>query len=169
MTGSEVPVGTVIGFPHGTHEPEVKARESALALEKGARELDMVMNYARFRSGERDFVRRDIEAVVEVARPTGALVKVILEVGYLTNEQIREACLVARDAGADFVKTSTGFGEGQATPEIIDIMMDAVGDTMGVKPAGGIKTWDTAVLYLDKGCSRLGVAFTEDVLAGGQS
>lgn len=166
LAGSGVAVAMVVGFPHGTNRPEVKALEARLAIEDGAVELDMVMNVAKFLSGDHDFVRRDIEAVVAEAHPRGAIVKVILEVCYLTGEQVARACEIARDAGADYVKTATGFGTGGATPEIIDVMIRTVGEAMGVKASGGVRSYATAAAYLDQGCKRLGVASTEAVLAG---
>jgi len=167
LAGSGVGVSVVVGFPHGSHRPEVKALEAKLAIEDGAREIDMVMNIGKFLSGDYEFVRKDIEAVVAVAKPAGIIVKVIQESGYLTAEGIAEACRIARAAGADYVKTSTGFGEGSATPENIAIMIETVGDTMGVKASGGVRDWKTAVAYLEQGCKRLGVASTEKVLDGG--
>ena len=159
LAGSGVPVAAVIGFPHGANRPETKALEAKLAIADGARELDMVMNVGKFLSGETDHVRRDIEAVVAEARAAGGvLVKVILETCYLSLEQVARACEIARDAGADFVKTSTGFGDGGATPEVIDVMVRTVGETMGVKASGGVRSYETAVGYLQQGCKRLGAA-----------
>ena len=110
-------------------------------------------------SGDDDRVRRDIEGVVaEAKRAGGVLVKVILETCYLTPDQIARACEIARDAGADYVKTSTGFGDGPATPEAVDVMVRTVGDTMGVKASGGVRSYETACGYLDQGCKRLGSA-----------
>ncbi len=166
LKGSPVKTCAVIGFPHGAARPEVKALEARLAIEDGAAELDMVWNLGKFLSGGRDAARRDIEAVVREARPKGALVKVILETCYLSPEQVAEACRIAEAAGADFVKTSTGFGDGPATPAVIDIMVRTVGKTMGIKASGGIRDWETAVGYLNQGCRRLGVASTEAVLDG---
>ncbi len=166
LQGSACRPSVVVGFPHGASRPEVKALEARLAIEDGAAELDMVMNVGKFLSGDRDHVRRDIEAVVREAKPTGVLVKVILETCYLSPEQVAEACRIAEAAGADFVKTSTGFGDGPATPAVIDIMVKTVGKTMGVKASGGIRDWKTAVGYLAQGCRRLGVASTEAVLDG---
>jgi len=166
LEGCETTVAAVIGFPHGSNKPEVKALEAGLAIEDGATELDMVMNIGKFLGGDYDFVQKDIEAVVAVAKERGALVKVILEVCYLTPAQVAKACEIAEAAGADFVKTSTGFGEGGATPEVIDIMMTTVGKTMGVKAACGVRSWETAVGYLEQGCTRLGVGSTEKVLDG---
>jgi len=169
LAGSGVDPSMVVGFPHGSNRPEVKALEAKLAIEDGARELDMVMNIGKFLSGDYDFVQKDIEAVVAQAKPHGVLVKVILETCYLSPEQVAKACKIAEAAGADFVKTSTGFGDGPATPEVIDIMIKTVGQTMGVKASGGVRTWETAVGYLNQGCKRLGVASTEAVLDGAPS
>ena len=167
LAGSNVLVSVVIGFPSGHHRPEVKAMEAELAIEDGASELDMVMNIGKFLAGDYDYVRRDIAAVVAVAQPKGVLVKVIQESGYLSLEQVAKACLIAEEAGADFVKTSTGFGPGSATPEIVAVMLKTVGGRLGVKPSGGIRDWKTAVDYLAQGVSRLGVGSTESVLDGG--
>lgn len=169
LAGSNVLVSVVIGFPHGHHRPEVKAREAELAVRDGARELDMVMNVGRFLAGDCDAVRRDIQAVVNVAHAQGALVKVIQESGYLNLEQVALACRISEEAGADFVKTSTGFGPGSATPEIIDVMIRTVGGRLGVKPSGGIRDWNTAVGYLQQGATRLGVGSTEAVLDGAKA
>jgi deoxyribose-phosphate aldolase len=166
LAGSDVLVSVVIGFPHGHHLPEVKALEAGLAIRDGARELDMVMNIGKFLGGDHDAVRKDIEAVVAVAKPHGVLVKVIQESGYLTLEQVATACLITEEAGADFVKTSTGFGPGSATPEIIAVMLKTVGGRLGVKPSGGIRDWKTATGYLAQGANRLGVGSTEAILAG---
>lgn len=166
LRGSATTVSMVVGFPHGSNLPEVKAFETSKGLADGAVEFDMVMNIGRFLSGDRVWVRRDIAAVVEAAKAGRALVKVILETGFLTLDQVADACRIAREAGADFVKTSTGFGEGQATPEVIDVMLKTVGDTMGVKASGGVRSWETAVGFLRQGCARLGVGSTEAVLDG---
>ncbi len=167
LAGSDVMPSAVVGFPHGANRPEAKALEARLAIEDGARELDMVMNIGKFLSGDYDWVQRDIEAVVAEARKhEGVLVKVILETCYLSPPRIARACEIAKAAGADFVKTSTGFGDGPATPEAVGIMQQTVGDTMGIKPSGGIRTYETACQYLDMGVQRLGVGSTEAVLNG---
>ncbi len=158
LAGSETVVSVVIGFPHGAHRPETKALEAKLAIQDGAKELDMVMNIGKFLSGDDDWVKRDIEAVVAEAKPKGVLVKVIFETCFLKPDEIRKACEIARDAGADFVKTSTGFADGSATPEAIDIMMKTVGQTMGVKASGGVRSYAVACGFLDQGCKRLGSA-----------
>ena len=169
LAGSSTTVACVVGFPHGSNRPEVKALEARLAIDDGAVEIDMVMNIGRFMSGNDAAVREDIAAVVAEAKPRGALVKVILETCWLKPDQIARACRLAEAAGADFVKTSTGFGDGPATPEAISVMIKTVGATMGVKASGGIRTWDTAVGYLKQGCKRLGVASTEAVLDGAKA
>jgi len=166
LKNSEVGVSAVIGFPHGSNRPEVKALEAKLAIEDGAVELDMVMNIGKFLSGDYDFVRKDIEAIVAEAKKSNVIVKVILEICYLSPEQIAKACKIAEAAGADYVKTSTGFGDGPATPEAVEIMIKTVGKTMGVKAAGGVRTYETAVGYLKQGCKRLGAASTQAVLDG---
>ena len=172
MAGSPVVVASVIGFPHGAQRPEVKALESRLAIADGARELDMVMNVAALKSGDEAAVRDDIAAVVAAAKPQGVVVKVILETCYLTRAEIATACRLAESAGADFVKTSTGFGVKAsgltgATPEAVQVMVDTVGGRLQVKASGGIRTWDDAVRYLDMGCTRIGVGDAAAILDGG--
>ncbi len=171
VAGSPVVVAAVIGFPHGAVRPEVKALEARLAIADGARELDMVMNVGALKSGREDLVRDDIAGVVAEAEPVGGIVKVILETCYLSADEIRTACRLAEAAGADFVKTSTGFGVKSsgptgATPEAVRIMLDAVGGRLQVKASGGIRTWDDAVAYLDMGCTRLGVGDAAAILDG---
>ena len=172
VAGSPVVVASVIGFPHGAQRPEVKALESRLAIADGARELDMVMNVAALKSGDEAAVRDDIAAVVAAAKPQGVVVKVILETCYLTRAEIATACRLAESAGADFVKTSTGFGVKAsgptgATPEAVRVMLDTVGGRLQVKASGGIRTWDDAVCYLDMGCTRIGVGDAAAILDGG--
>jgi len=164
LADSAVKVSAVVGFPHGASRSEVKALEAKLAIEDGAVELDMVMNIGMFLSGDYDLVEKDIAAVVAVAQPRGVLVKVILETFYLSPEQIARACLLAKVAGADYVKTSTGFAAGVATPEAVDIMVKTVGDCMGVKASGGIKDGRTLQAYLDQGCRRIGTSSTRGIL-----
>jgi deoxyribose-phosphate aldolase len=171
VAGGPVVVAAVIGFPHGAVRPEIKALEARLAIADGARELDMVMNVGALKSGRETLVRDDIAAVVAAAKPAGVLVKVILETCYLTADEIRAACRLAEEAGADFVKTSTGFGVKSggptgATPEAVQIMLDAVGGRLQVKASGGIRTWADAVAYLDMGCTRLGVGDAAAILDG---
>lgn len=169
LAGSSVTVSAVVGFPHGSHRTETKVLEAGLAIRDGARELDMVMNIGQFMSGNFEVVRNDIAAVVAVAKPAAVLVKVILETCFLDALQIARACRLAEEAGADFVKTSTGFGDGPATPEAVEIMVKTVGKRMQVKASGGIRNWDAAVGYLRQGCTRLGTASTEAILDGAQA
>ena len=164
---SATKVCAVIGFPHGANRTETKALEARLALEDGALELDMVMNIGRFLSGDEAAVAQDIAAVVAEAHAQGAIVKVILETCLLTPAQIAAACCIAQRAGADFVKTSTGFSTGGATRDAIAIMLETVGASMQVKASGGIRDWAGAVAYLEQGCTRLGIGATETVLDGG--
>jgi len=167
VAGSQTCVSTVVGFPHGANLTAVKRLEAEKSIRNGASELDMVMNIGKFLSENFAYVENDIAAVVECARVEDVLVKVILEICYLSNGQIATACKIAEAAGADFVKTSTGFGENGATPEAVAIMLETVGGSMKVKASGGIRDWDTAVNYLEQGCARLGIGSTETVLDGG--
>lgn len=166
LKDSDVMVSCVLSFPHGADTSEVKALQAGQAVKDGVQEIDMVMNIGRFLSGDYDYVLKDIKAVVDVAHKHGVIVKVIQESGFLTLEQVAKACELSLEAGADFVKTSTGFAGTSATPEIIDVMMKTVGDKMNVKPSGGIRSWETAVNYLKQGVHRLGVGSTEAVLDG---
>lgn len=165
LDGSAVKVCTVIGFPLGACTTAVKAFEAQDAVKNGAQEIDMVMNIGALRSGDERAVYEDIRAVVEAAKP--AIVKVILETCYLSDEQKRTACLLAKRAGARFVKTSTGFGPGGATAEDVRLMRETVGEEMGVKASGGIRTWEDACKMLQAGANRLGVSASLAILAGG--
>jgi deoxyribose-phosphate aldolase len=169
LAGSTVDVSVVVGFPHGSNRAETKAFEARQTIRDGAREIDMVMNIGQFLAGHDDAVKKDIEGVVAEAKPAKVLVKVILETGYLDPEQIARACRLAEAAGADFVKTSTGFGDGVATPEAVAVMIRTVGKMMQVKASGGIRDWDAAVGYLRQGCTRLGTASTEAILDGART
>jgi len=166
LDGSGVLVSVVLSFPHGADTPEVKAFQAKTAVAHGALEIDMVMNIGKFLSHDHDYVVRDIMGVVDVAHDHGVKVKVIQESGYLTLDQVDKACGLAAAAGADFVKTSTGFGPGAATPEIVDVMLRSVGNKLGVKASGGIRTWEEACAFLDQGADRLGIGSTEKVLDG---
>ena len=166
LKDSGVKVSCVLSFPHGADTSEVKAFQAKNAVENGVDEIDMVMNIGQFLSGNYDYVVNDIKGVVDVAHQSGVLVKVIQESGFLTLEQVAKACELSYEAGADFVKTSTGFGAGSATPEIVEVMLKTVGGKMQVKPSGGIRDWATAVGYLEQGVHRLGVGSTKAVLDG---
>lgn len=169
LKNSDVKVSCVLSFPHGADATPVKAFQAKQAIEDGADEIDMVMNIGKFLSGDFEYVVNDIKAVVEVAHSHGVLVKIIQESGYLTLNQVAKVCELSDEAGADFVKTSTGFGPGKATPEIVEVMVKTVGDRMMVKPSGGIRDWETAVAFLEQGADRLGIGSTEAVLKGAKA
>ena len=166
LVGSKTKVSCVLSFPHGADATPVKAFQAKQAIEDGVAEIDMVMNIGKFMSGDFDYVVNDIKAVVEVAHKNNIKVKVIQESAHLTLDQVAKACELSYEAGADFVKTSTGFGPGSATPEIIDVMIKTVGDKMEIKPSGGIRSWETAVNYLKQGVDRLGVGSAKAILDG---
>ncbi len=149
-------VCTVVGFPLGAALIEVKAFETKMAIQKGADEIDMVMNIGAFKSGDERWVEQDINAVVEAA--AGKTVKVILETCLLTDDEIVRACQIALEAKAHFVKTSTGFASGGATVEAVKLMRQIVGYRMGVKASGGIRTIDDAKKMIEAGASRLGTS-----------
>jgi len=157
LEGTDVAVCTVIGFPLGAATSMVKAVEVRDAIASGASEVDMVMNIGALRGGELDCVLRDIESVVDAAGGR-ALVKVIIETGLLTDEEKVRACLIAKGAGADFVKTSTGFGHGGATVEDVALMRRTVGQSMGVKASGGIRDAATARAMIAAGANRIGAS-----------
>jgi deoxyribose-phosphate aldolase len=169
LKGSATTLSVVVGFPHGAHRTETKALEARLAIEDGAHELDMVMNIGKLLSGDYDFVTRDIAAVVAVAKPKGVLVKVIQESCLLTLEQVAKACELALAAGADFVKTSTGFNGDGATVEEVEVMLRTCKGRAKVKPSGGIRDWAKAVQFLKMGVDRLGVGGADKILDGAPS
>jgi deoxyribose-phosphate aldolase len=156
LRGSPVKVCSVIGFPLGANASEVKAFEAGKAIQDGASEVDMVINIGALKAGETGPVRQDIHQVVEVARAAGALVKVIVEACLLTDEEKATACRLAKEAGADFVKTSTGFSTGGATVEDVALMRRIVGGEMGVKAAGGVRTLADARRMIEAGATRIG-------------
>lgn len=163
LEGSDVAVGTVVGFPHGAHATEIKVDEARKAMQDGAVELDMVINIGELRSGNADYVRQDIAAVVGVAEGR-ALVKVILENAYLTDEQKVLGCKIVEEAGGDFVKTSTGFAPGGATIEDLKLMRASVGPNVQVKAAGGVRTLDAILKVIDVGVTRVGATATATIL-----
>lgn len=158
-------VATVAGFPSGAHAPEVKAAEARQAVDDGADEVDMVINLGKAKSGDFDAVQHDIE-VVRAAIPDATL-KVIIESAALTDKEIVKASMAAELAGADFVKTSTGFHPaGGATPHAVALMSDTVGDRLGVKASGGVRTLADAQSYIENGATRLGMSGTAGAIAG---
>jgi deoxyribose-phosphate aldolase len=158
--GSRTAVSCVLAFPHGTALSASKADEARRCVEMGVAEIDMVVNYAFIRSAEWDRLAADIRSVVEVARPAGVKVKTILETCVLDLEQVARATEVAIAAEADFVKTSTGFASGGATPEVVETMLRAAAGRIGVKPSGGIRDRERAEMFLKMGATRLGVGST---------
>ncbi|MGC9094042.1 MAG: deoxyribose-phosphate aldolase [Candidatus Bathyarchaeia archaeon] len=159
LEGSDVRVCSTVGFPFGASLPEIKALEALKAVENGAQELDMVINLGALKSGDYEFVKHDIKAVVDVKRVAkDVIVKVIIETANLTREEKIAACKLVKEAGADFVKTSTGlFGKG-ATVEDVMLMRQIVGKNFGVKAAGGIRTYADAAAMIEAGANRLGTS-----------
>lgn len=164
LKGSDVLPTTVIGFPHGTATTESKVFETRDAIQKGAVEVDMVMNIGRFLSGEYEYVENDIRDVVDTAHSMGAKVKVIFENHYLTPEQIKKACQIAERAGVDFVKTSTGYAPSGSKIEDLKIMRESVSDHIEVKAAGGIRDLDQSLSVLSTGAVRIGTRSTVAIL-----
>jgi deoxyribose-phosphate aldolase len=158
LAGSAVKVCAVVGFPLGANSTEIKVAETAGVLRAGAQEIDMVLNVGELRGGNYQAVRDDIVAVVEVAHASGAIVKVILETALLNSEQKVKACQLAKEAHADFVKTSTGFGPGGATVEDVGLMRRTVGPAMGVKASGGVRTLEDLKKMVAAGASRVGAS-----------
>lgn len=157
VRGTDVLVCTVVGFPLGANTTETKAIETQKAIEDGADEIDMVINIGRLKSAEYNNVEGDIRSVVETAGKIGR-VKVILETCYLTDQEIIKGCLLAKEAGAEFVKTSTGFGKEGATLGHVALMRKVVGSQMGVKAAGGIRDYEKAVQMVEAGANRIGAS-----------
>ena len=164
LKGSDVKTCVVIGFPLGAGTSAAKAFEAADAVSRGAEEIDMVLSVGRLRSGDTAAVREDIQSVVRSAE--GALVKVIIETCLLTDEQKELACRLAEEAGAHFVKTSTGFSTGGATAEDVALMRRVVGDRLGVKASGGIRTREDAERMIAAGASRIGASASVAICAG---
>ena len=166
LQDSDVKTTTVVGFPHGYNKTETKVFEAEQAIKDGAVEVDMVINIGRLLSGDYDYVKKDIQAVVEVAHPrqVGVVVKVIFENYYLTDEQKKVACRLSEEAGADFVKTSTGFASGGATLEDLRLMRENVSKKVQVKAAGGVRDLEMALKVREIGCTRFGATRTETIM-----
>lgn len=158
LAGCPVRVGAAVGFPLGQSTSETKAAETRDAIQKGAGEIDMVINVRALQAGQQELVREEIRTMVQTCRDAGAVSKVILETCYLTDASIRTACEMAVQEQADFVKTSTGFGSGGATVEHVRLMRCVVGSTVGVKAAGGIRDLQQALALIDAGATRLGTS-----------
>jgi deoxyribose-phosphate aldolase len=168
LRGSSVKVCTVIGFPLGATSPEIKAMEARRALRDGAREVDMVINIGALKSGDRALVLADIAKVVDAAHEGGAIAKVILETALLTDEEKVIASSLARQAKADFVKTSTGFNGGGATVYDVALMRETVGPTMGVKASGGVRTLEDAEDMIAAGATRIGASAGVQIVGGNE-
>lgn len=158
LSGSGVRVGAAIGFPLGQNTAAVKSFETADAIQKGATEIDTVINLRTLKAGNHDLVYREIASMVELCKPQGVISKVILETCYLTEDEKVTVCELAVKAGADFVKTSTGFGAAGATAADVKLMRRICGPTMGVKAAGGIHTLEDAMAMIEAGATRLGTS-----------
>jgi deoxyribose-phosphate aldolase len=165
LKGSPVRVCTVVGFPLGATTTTTKVQEARTALDEGATEIDMVIHVGMLKAADNTFVREDIAAVAAVVHERSCILKVILETSLLNEEEIVRACLLARAAEADFVKTSTGFGKGGATPHDIALMRRAVGSSMGVKASGGIRTYADAASMIAAGATRIGASASVQILA----
>jgi deoxyribose-phosphate aldolase len=163
VAGTAIRVGIPIGFPLGGHMTTIKVAEAVEAVSRGAQVLDMVINVSRLKSGDRDYVRKDI---AEVVRATPRVEhKVILETCYLSQEEKRTACFLVVEAGADYVKTSTGFGAGGATVEDVRLMKEAVAGRAKVKASGGIRDWKTTQAMLEAGADRIGTSASLKIVA----
>lgn len=167
LEATDVKVCTVIGFPLGANTPAVKAFETKDAIEHGADEIDMVINIGALKSGNDDLVSKDIQAVVEASGDK--LVKVIIETCLLTEEEKVKACLLAKEAGADYVKTSTGFSTGGATVEDVALMRKTVGPDMGVKASGGARSYEDALAFIQAGATRIGASSGVAIMNGAQA
>jgi deoxyribose-phosphate aldolase len=163
LKGTTVEVGTVVGFPHGGSTTATKVFEAEDAISNGATELDMVLNIGELKSGNLDFFRQDIAAVVQAASGK-ALVKVILENAYLSRDEIRQACVLCEEAGADFVKTSTGYAPSGATLEDLKLMRETVSPQVQVKAAGGVRSLEAILDVIDVGVTRVGATATAKIL-----
>ena len=158
LAGSKVRVGAAIGFPLGQNTIECKAFETKDAIDNGATEIDTVINVRALQKGLTGIIKREIEEMVAICRPANIICKVILETCYLSDVEKEIVCRIARDAGVDFVKTSTGFGTAGATVHDIELMRRVVGESVGVKAAGGIRDLDTALAMIKAGATRIGTS-----------
>ncbi len=164
LHGSDVKPCTVIGFPHGAHHTSVKVFEAERALDDGCQELDMVLNIGRLLHGEEAYVQDEIAALAQAAHARNALLKVILETCYLSDEQKKLACRLSEAAGADFVKTSTGYGSSGATVADVKLMRESVSEKVSVKASGGIRTLDMVLACRNAGAVRCGVSATVKIM-----
>ncbi|MGE5497383.1 MAG: deoxyribose-phosphate aldolase [Syntrophothermus sp.] len=169
LKGTPVKVCTVIGFPLGATTTETKRFEAEQAIQNGAEEIDMVLNIGRLKQGDYEYVFHDINQVVLAAKKSNAVCKVILETALLTDEEKIKACLICKEAKADFVKTSTGFSKGGATAGDIALMRYVVGSAVGVKASGGIRTLEDAEAMIESGADRIGASASVKIVTGDKS
>ncbi len=169
LKGTNVKVCTVIGFPLGATTTEAKRFEAEQAISNGAEEIDMVINIGRLKHGDYDYVFHDVNQVVLAAKKHGAVCKVILETALLTDEEKIKACIICKQAGADFVKTSTGFSKGGATAGDVALMKYVVGSSVGVKASGGIRSREDAEKMVASGADRIGASASVKIVLGGKS
>lgn len=165
LEGTDVKPIAVIGFPFGAGNTESKVTETKQAIADGAEEIDMVINVGKLHDGDFDYVLADIKAVADACHEEDALLKVIIETSYLSDEEKVKACELSKEAKADFVKTSTGYADGGATEADIALMRETVGEEMGVKASGGIHTYEEALGMIRAGASRIGMSRTVSVLS----
>ncbi len=164
LKDTDIKIASVVGFPLGATFTETKVQEAIMAVRNGADEIDMVMNIGAMKDGDYGVVERDIKEVVEAVHPMGAKVKVIIETCYLSDEEKIKACELAKKAGADFVKTSTGFGTAGAKVEDVKLMRSVVGNDMGVKAAGGIHNAKEAIAMIEAGATRIGASRSVQII-----
>ncbi len=169
LAGSPVKVCSVVGFPFGTHTTQVKLEETRAALADGAQEIDMVINVGRLLDGDEAYVQAEVQALAEACHRAGALLKVIVETCYLEERQIAAMCRIVEDTGADFIKTSTGYGTRGASPEDIRLFKKYLKKPALIKASGGIRTAQDAQMYLELGCARLGTSSGVAIVDGWQA
>ena len=166
IKGSSVKLATVVGFPFGYTYPSVKIKEAAEAISNGATEIDMVINIAALKNGDPNYVEKEVAGVLEVVRQGGALLKVIIESGILSEEEIITCCKICDGLQVDFVKTSTGYAETGATIEAVQLMRQHLSSGIGIKASGGIRTYDFAVQLIEAGATRLGCSASIAIVKG---
>ncbi len=164
LKGTDIKIASVVGFPLGATFTEVKVQEALMAMHSGADEIDMVINVGALKDGDYELVERDIREVVDAVHPSGVKIKVIIETCYLTDEEKKKACELAKKAGADFVKTSTGFGTAGAKVEDVKLMRSVVGEDMGVKASGGIHNAKEALAMIEAGATRIGASRSVQII-----
>ncbi|MBI5034428.1 MAG: deoxyribose-phosphate aldolase [Chloroflexi bacterium] len=165
LRGTDVDVAAVVGFPLGAHTTETKVFETKQAVADGAKEIDMVINIGALKAKQYDLVRNDIKAIADATHAGGSILKVIIEAALLTDDEKVRACELSKEAGADFVKTSTGFGPGGATAHDVALMARTVGSELGVKAAGGIRNYEQAQTMIQAGATRIGASAGVKIVA----